>query len=100
MRLGIDASNSRAGGGLTYLIELLSHGNPAGSGINEVIIWASYYTLSQLPDKSWLVKRSHPLLNRSFFFRMIWQKFYLSPEAAKNCDILFLPSGNTAGLHP
>ncbi len=100
MILGIDASNIRAGGGLTHLVELLTHARPEDHGFDEVIVWAPLLTISKLPDLPWLTKRSHPLLNGSFFFRVIWQKFYLTRLARMSCDILFLPSGNTSGFHP
>jgi glycosyltransferase involved in cell wall biosynthesis len=98
--LGIDASNIRAGGGLTHLVELLAHTRPEDHGFSEVMVWASSLTLSKMPDLPWLTKRSHPFLNRSFFFRVIWQKFFLARSARKSCDILFLPSGNTSGFNP
>lgn len=100
MKLGIDASNIRTGGGLRHLVELISHANIAESGFNEAIIWASQKTLDQLPDREWLIKHTHPFLNQSLILRVIWQKFYLSREAERLCDILFLPSGNTSSFHP
>lgn len=100
MRLGIDATNARAGGGLTYLVELLRHADPGKFGFKTVVVWAPKDTLSELHDKNWLIKRTHPLVNRAFLSRLIWQLFYLSREAKKHCDILFLPSGNTSGFQP
>ena len=100
MRIGIDASNIRAGGGLTHLIELINSVRPLNHGIVEINVWASQSTLSKLPNTEWLIKQSHPFLNKSILFRIIWQKFIMSKEAEKYCDILFLPSGNTSGFHP
>ena len=100
MILGIDASNIRAGGGLRHLIELLTHANVDESTFDTVIVWASKNTLEQLPDKNWLVKKTHLLLNKSLIYRIIWQKIHLSKEAAKDCTLLFLPSGDTSSFHP
>jgi len=37
--LAIDASNIRAGGGITHLSQFLSHLNLEGSMFSEVIVW-------------------------------------------------------------
>lgn len=100
MILGIDASNIRAGGGLRHLIELIAHTDIDSSGFEKIIVWAPESTLSKLPQMAWLEKSTHTFLNRSLPFRIIWQKFYLSRLAAKYCDVLFLPSGNTTSFHP
>lgn len=39
MILGIDASNIRAGGGVTHLVELLRAANPSVHGFEKVIVW-------------------------------------------------------------
>ena len=41
MRLDIDASNIRAGGGVTHLVELLTSANPPAYGFEQVTIWKS-----------------------------------------------------------
>jgi len=53
MRLGIDASNIRTGGGLTHLAELLNAAEPYKHGITRVTVWAGKQTIDSLPVKPW-----------------------------------------------
>ncbi|HSZ73098.1 MAG TPA: glycosyltransferase family 1 protein [Cytophagaceae bacterium] len=100
MVLGIEASNILAGGGVVHLKELLRHAKPAEHDFELVIVWAPQTTLNQLPDFEWLEKQSHPWLNRSIFFRILWLKF-IFPKAAKHkIDVLFSPGGNVVSFYP
>lgn len=96
--LGIDATNLRAGGGLTHLSELLAEANPTEQGIERVVVWSGKPTLNALEDRPWLDKRHSPALDRGLLKRLLWQRYNLS-EAARNsgCDILFVPGGSYAG---
>lgn len=97
--LGIDASNLRAGGGLTHLVELLRAADPLGNGFTHVIVWGNSFTLAQLEDKSWLNKVTVPIIERSLPFRLYWQRSMLHRSArAANCDLLFVPGGSYRGL--
>jgi glycosyltransferase involved in cell wall biosynthesis len=102
MRLGIDASNIRDGGGVTHLVELLRAANPLAYGFSKVIVWSGRATLSKIEDRSWLVKSHQPLLDRRLLYRAFWQRFTLSPLArTAGCDVLFVPGGTYAGdFHP
>jgi glycosyltransferase involved in cell wall biosynthesis len=94
MRLGIDASNLRAGGGLTHLIELLRAAIPQSSGFESVVIWACAATLEQLPARRWLELRTEAALERSPVRRALWQRFRLGSLARDaGCDVLFVPGG-------
>lgn len=96
--LGIDASNIRAGGGLTHLIELLKVENPIQFGFEKVIIWSSDKTLLLIEDRKWLIKRNHFLLNENLLCRLFWQIIFLNKYAKINkCDILFIPGGTYLG---
>ena len=89
--LFIDASNIRAGGGLTHLIELLRAANPLEVGLDEVIVAAPDSTLRQLDEKPWLTRHAHPYLNRSYLFRFWWQ-FRILPGLVRSREaILFIP---------
>ena len=96
MKLGINAFNIRAGGGLVHLIELLSAVNPHEYGFSEIIVWAGTDTINQLPNKNWLTKISVEGLNTGWFYKT-WWLFYKFPKEAQQCDILFFPGGSYWG---
>jgi len=102
MRLGIDASNIRGGGGVTHLVELLRAADPRSHGFERVILWAGADTLQRIEDRSWLQKVHEPLLDRPLPVRMYWQQFILERIASQaGCDILFTPGGAYSGpFHP
>jgi len=98
MRLGIDASNLRGGGGVTHLVELLRAADPLAHGFSQIIIWSGQATLMQVEERSWLVKDHQPLLDRSLPYRAFWQRFKLSKLAQRAaCDLLYVPGGSSAG---
>ncbi len=100
--LAIDASNLRAGGGLTHLIELLSVAQPSAHNFSKVVIFGSRDSLSYLPDYPWLIKYSPFLLNKGTFFRILWHYFCLKRLIVfEGCNLLFSPGGSHYGLiHP
>jgi len=100
MIIGIEASNILAGGGLVHLKELLNHANPEVHGFERLIVWAPQSTLVQLPDKSWLEKKSHPWLNRNILFRILWQTFVLPKTLKGIIDVLFVPGANAVSFSP
>ena len=94
LNIGIDASNIRSGGGLTHLIEILSHAKSSKHSFSKVFIWSNNRTLNKIPDAEWLIKLNHPLLNKSFAHRLYWQIFKLKEQTkSNNCDIVFVPGG-------
>jgi glycosyltransferase involved in cell wall biosynthesis len=98
MRLGIDASNLRAGGGITHLVELLKAADPAMQGFSKVIVWSGSATLFRIEDRPWLVKSHQSLLDKNLLCRTFWQRFKLSSLARREkCDVLFVPGGSYAG---
>lgn len=110
MRVGIDASNIRAGGTTTHLIELLRAANPPEFGCDEVVVWGGTAVLSRIEDRPWLRKLPHPLLeqaanpyrDRRHLQRAFWQRFLLRRLlVAQQCDVLFVPGGmDNSGFHP
>ncbi len=98
MILGIDASNIRAGGGLTHLKEILVNADPNQYNFEKVIVWSNDETLSGLPDYPWLRKETHKLLNKSFVFSFLFQIILLSKIAvSEKCNLLFVPGGTFFG---
>lgn len=98
MILGVDASNIRAGGGVTHLLELLRAADPIVHGFSQIIVWSGKATLSRIEDRPWLLKRYQPLLDKGLPYRTFWQRFRLSKEArGAGCDVLFVPGGSFSG---
>ena len=73
MILGIDASNIRAGGGITHLINMLGQANPQNHGFSSVIVWSGKNTLAKIPDFPWLIKESPTSLNKGLLRRSWWR---------------------------
>jgi glycosyltransferase involved in cell wall biosynthesis len=102
MRVAIDASNLRQGGGQTHLAKLLSVASPYDHEIRSVMVWGESATLDLLPQRQWLDKRlvSHRI--NVLPVRYNWQAVTLRRELARNhCDLLFAPGGNVpSGFRP
>lgn len=95
MILGIDASNIRADGGITHLVELLKYAAPQKFGFEKVIVWSSRLTLGKLQDRHWLVKCDDESLEGNFVATALWQQFCLGSRAmSEKCNILFVPGGS------
>ncbi len=98
MRIGIDACNLRAGGGVTHLVELLRAADPHAHGFEQVIVWGGAATLSKIEDRDWLCKVYDPLLDRGLLFRQYWQRFKVGKLARDaDCNLLFAPGGSYTG---
>ena len=98
MKLGIDASNLRAGGGVTHLVELLRIADPLKHGFDQVVVWGGEKILKQVEERPWLVKNHQILLDKALPFRVFWQRFTLTRLArAFCCDVLFVPGGLYTG---
>jgi len=98
MRVGIDASNLRVGGGVTHLVELLRAADPQAHECDQVIVWGGASILSRLNDRPWLRKVHEPLLDRGLLFRQYWQRFKVGKLARDaDCNLLFAPGGSCRG---
>jgi len=98
MIIGIDASNIRAGGGLTNLIELMNGLDVSKHQIDNIIIWAGKDTASKLPKKNFIKLISPKMLDGNILLRILWQVIFLSKEARfHKCNILFIPGGSFFG---
>jgi glycosyltransferase involved in cell wall biosynthesis len=98
MILGIDASNIRAGGGVTHLVGLLAAAKPERHGVRAVRVWAPTATAAVLPKRAWLEVASPPALDRALPLRVAWQATQL-PRLASACDVLFAPGGPSPYRH-
>ena len=95
MRIGVDASNLRQGGGRTHLIELLQAADPMRDQFDTVVVWGSRQTLDLLEPRPWLEKVAVSALEKGLVSRLLWQWFSLGKVArAEGCQILFIPGGS------
>src|SRR5262245_37624440 len=97
MRIGIDATNIRAGGGLNHLSELLRAARPARHGVESVIVWGVPATLDRLPEWSWLERVAVPEPRAAFPGKLFWRQRWLTRSALERCDVLFVPGGTYLG---
>ena len=100
--IGIDATNLRAGGGVTHLMELLRAVQPAKQHIDRIVVWGGKPTLKALEAQPWLTKCNPPASDKGLLQRTFWQRYRLSQAARdEGCDVLFVPGGSYAGnFHP
>lgn len=97
MRVGIDASNIREGGGVTHLCELLAAAEPSRDGVSRVVVWGSRRTLDLLPERPWLTREWVSALDGGLVARVGWQHHRLHTAARGRCDALFIPGGMYTG---
>ncbi|MEO8033254.1 MAG: glycosyltransferase family 1 protein [Acidobacteriota bacterium] len=97
MRVGIDASNLRQGGGVTHLVQLLAAAVPREAGIERVTVWGGRQILEVLPNRPWLERLHEPSLDRRGLSRTRWQQRTLASLARKSVDVLFSPGGTYLG---
>jgi glycosyltransferase involved in cell wall biosynthesis len=95
IRLAIDASNIRIGGGVTHLVEILRAADPVAHGFEKICVWALRSTLEQIEDRDWLEKRSLTNREANLLGRVIWQRWTL-PRVLKEwgADLLWVPGGS------
>jgi glycosyltransferase involved in cell wall biosynthesis len=95
MRIAIDASNIRSGGGVTHLVELLRAADPSAHGVTGFIVWACAATLARIEDRPWIEKRTDPVLEQNYIKRAIWQRTQLGRLAAEaGANLMFVPGGS------
>ena len=90
MIIGIDASNIRAGGGLTNLIELMNGLDVSKHQIDNIIIWAGKDTASKLPKRNFIKLKSPKMLDGNILLRILWQVIFLSNPQSSTLDLLEL----------
>jgi len=99
--VGIDASNIRAGGGITHLTRILTVAEPKRHGIERIRVWANGDTAGKLPERPWLDVFHESVLDRTLPHRLRWQWYTLPKLARERCDLLYSPGGNAPrGIHP
>ena len=96
MVIGIDATNSRGGGGSTHLIELLSALEPSEMDTHNIIVWSGTATSSLLLDRHWFINVVPNMLDNGIIARTILQIIYMSKSAAcYHCHLIYIPGGSS-----
>ena len=94
--VAIDASRNRSGGARSHLIGILSHSDPTLFGIKKIHLWAYSKLLDAIPDKPWLVKHRHDLIEKTIFHQIVWQLFILPRDfRSSGCDIILNTDAGT-----
>jgi len=94
MKLGIDASNIRAGGGITHLSAILAAAQPSEHEVDEVYVWSGDKTLAALPTRSWLRPIRETALEGNLLRRTAWRFTSLPRRLRENeIDVLLVPGG-------
>jgi glycosyltransferase involved in cell wall biosynthesis len=97
VRVGVDGSNLRDGGGINHIVQLLNEADPEQYGISQVVLWGGRDILARLPTRRWLKAVHQPLLEAALPFRAHWRSRTLGRLAALQCDLLFCPGGGYVG---
>ncbi len=86
----IDASRNRSGGAVVYLKNFLKHLDIRKTKIKKIIIFTYKDLLNKLPNRTFIIKKSHPFLEKNLFFEILWQLIILPVYLRKNkIDILY-----------
>jgi glycosyltransferase involved in cell wall biosynthesis len=94
LKIGIENSNAKGGGGNTYLFELLKHANPVEDGFESITLWSTPRVLNSIDNYSWLKKISAPYNSTLLNFLSFMINNYIKKE---KCDVLFSPGGTYLG---
>ena len=95
-KIGIDASRCRSGGGIAYLLGILTGADPTVYGIGEVHLWTYKSFINKIPHYPWLVKHCPDVLEKSMIHQLWWQYQILPKELQRlGCDLLFNPDAGT-----
>ncbi|MEO6731751.1 MAG: glycosyltransferase family 1 protein [Ferruginibacter sp.] len=102
IKVGIDASRNRSGGSKAHIIGIITELELLPDEIKEVHVWSYKALLDILPNTSWLIKHSPPILEKSLIHQLWWQYKRLPLEAASACvDILLnTDAGSVCRYHP
>ena len=78
MKILIDATNLRSGGGLTHLSNILKYVDPLLSSVTEIVVIGSKLTLSKIEDRDFIKKIHYPVFEKNYLIRAIWLNFKLN----------------------
>lgn len=96
IKVAVDASRVRSGGGVAHLIGILDLEQIDLFGITEIHLWSYQKLLDAVPDKPWLIKHHPPETEASLPRQLCWQATQLEKEIKQTgCHILFSADAST-----
>lgn len=96
LKIAVDASRVRSGGGVAHLIGILDLERIDIFGITEIHLWSYQKLLDAVPDKPWLIKHHPPETEASLLRQLHWQATKLEKEIKQSgCQILFSADAST-----
>ena len=96
IKVAVDASRVRSGGGVAHLLGILSETDIEQYGIKQVHVWSYQALLAVLPDRPWLIKHQPASADQSLARQLYWQAVELTKEIqSAQCDILFAADAST-----
>ncbi len=93
MILGIDATNARLGGGVTYLSELLNNIENAEIPFEKIIIWGNLALKDKLKSNERIAYHVVSEIDKGFIRSSIWKMFAFPKLLKGRVDLLFSPGG-------
>ena len=102
MRLGINASRARSGGGVAHLKGIIDAINPHEYNFSQVHVWSYPKLLDSLPEEKWLIKHTPKQLSQTLWRQLWWERFSLPRELKKaECNInLNVDAGSVCRFYP
>ena len=92
----IDASRNRSGGSINFLINFIKNLNLDSTKIEKVILFSNKSVLNKIPNRPFLIKYTHPFLEKNIIFQLIWQIVCLPNFLKKNNNnILFITDSSS-----
>lgn len=93
MKLAIDASNIRKGGGVTHLQEVLNAADFTKYGFSKIVLWAPQSTLDRVGVINGLESKTHPLIEKGGWSAYRFRKFVLDQLIGSDAKLLCDPGG-------
>ena len=96
LKVAIDATRVKSGGGIAHLLGILAVEDISIHGIQQVHIWAYRRLLDRLPNRPWLIKHCPKVTEKSLIKQIYWQAFKLADEIKRvGCQLLFAVDATT-----
>lgn len=93
MKLVIEASNIRKGGGVTHLQEVLNAADFTKYGFSKIVLWAPQSTIDRVGVINGLESKTHPLIEKGGWSAYRFRKFVLDQLIGSDTDLLWAPGG-------